>query len=86
MESLADFFGTYRLVKPGGKVLDERATLIKYFCDELKREPKVVGIRLAHYTLDQLYGLQSSYKDRLSRNGEETARKYWWAITRTTKI
>lgn len=81
-QAVSDLFGQYRLMKPEGKVLSERATLIKYFSDEVKREPRVIGVRLAHYTVDQLYALQSSYKDRVTRNGKETANKYFWWISR----
>ena len=86
MESIADLFGRFRTLLPKGKVLNERAELVKYFSEEMKREPKVTGIRLGHYTLDQLYALQSAYKDRLHRNGKETAIKYLWAVSRTSKI
>jgi len=72
-------------MKPGGKVLDERAELIKFFAEKLEREPKVVGIRLAHYTLSDLYALKSQYIDRLNRNGKEAARKHWWWQTKTQK-
>lgn len=85
MESIADLFGRKRTLTPKG-ALNERAELIKYFSEEMKREPKVTGIRLGHYTLDQLYALQSAYKDRLHRNGKETAIKYLWAVSRTSKI
>lgn len=85
MESLADLFGRYRTLTPKGKPLDERAELIRYFSEEFKREPRVVGVRLAHYKLDELYGLQSAYKDRLQRNGRDTARKYFWWVTKTKR-
>ena len=85
-QAASDLFGQYRLLKKEGRALDERSTLIKYFCDELKREPRVVGIRLGHYNISQLYSLQSAYKDRLTRNGAETARKYWWAVTKTRPV
>lgn len=42
-----------------------------------------MGIRLAHYSIDQLYALQSAYKDRLTRSGRSTADKYFWYITKT---
>lgn len=86
MESLTDLIGNYRLMKPGGKIIDERSTLIGYFSEEVKRPAKTVGIRLAHYSLDQLYGLQAAYKDRLNRDGRVTADKYWWAMTRTHSV
>lgn len=81
----ADLFGNYRIIK-GDRVLDERATLIKYFVDEIKRPPQFIGVRLSHYTLDQLYALQSSYKDRLNRNNRETADKWWWFTTKTQAV
>jgi len=85
MEHISDLFGRKRTITPKG-AMNERAELIKYFSEEMNREPKVVGIRLGHYKLDQLYALQSAFKDRLKRNGRETAMKYVWAITRTTKV
>lgn len=82
----ADLFGNYRLIKPNGRAVNERAALIGWFADEVKRKPVLIGIRLAHYkTIDDLYGLQSAYKDRLTRNGKETADKYFWYITRTNE-
>lgn len=86
MESLTDLLGNYRVMKPGGKIVDERSTLIGYFVEEIKRPAKMIGIRLQHYSLDQLYGLQASYKDRLRRDGQVTAHKYWWAVTRTKAV
>jgi hypothetical protein len=81
--SASDLFGNYRLIQQTGKPLNERSLLVKYFCDNLKRAPKYMGIRLAHYSIDQLYALQSAYKDRLTRSGRSTADKYFWYITKT---
>ena len=85
MEHISDLFGRERVFK-GGKPLSERASLVEYFSGEFSRDPKVVAIRLSHYTLSDLYGLQSAYKDRLNRNGREAAIKYLWVVTRTTRI
>lgn len=82
--SASDLFGNYRLIKEG-KPLNERATLIAYFVKEIGREPKLMGIRLAHYNIGQLYALKSSYEDRVRRNDKTTADKYFWALTRTQK-
>ena len=85
MESIADLFGRFRTLLPKGKVLNERAELVKYFSEALKRPPQYIGVRLGHYTLSDLYGLKSAYSDRLVRNGKVQADKYWWYITKTTK-
>jgi hypothetical protein len=79
-----DLFGRFRVIK-NGKPVDERSGLIGYFARELEIEPKVAGIRLAHYKINDLYYLQSSWKDRLNRDGRESARKWWWWQTKTTK-
>ena len=83
MESIADLFGRIRTALPGGKALDERSELVKYFSQKLERSPKIIGVRLAHYKLSDLYALKSSFNDRLKRNGREAAMKYWWWITKT---
>ncbi len=85
-QSLTDLFGNYRLLdKKKGNPLSERASLLSYFVSELKREPKVLGIRLAHYTLDAMYALKSGYADRLRRDGHTAAAKWFWYVTRTSK-
>ena len=88
--SMKDLLGNFRLVKSGGIPMSERATVIHFFeqqgfthKDGKKLTARELGVRLAHYNLDQLYGLKSSYSDRLQRNGKEAARKYWWSITKT---
>ena len=86
MESIGDLFGRLRTVLPKGRVLDERAELIQFFATKLDRTPQRIGVRLAHYSLSELYALKSSYNDRLTRNGKTTADKYWWWVTKTTKV
>lgn len=81
---IKDLFSRDHLLK-NDTPLSERATLIAYFSKEIGRPAKFIAIRLAHYTLDDLYGLKSMYKDRLQRNERATADKFWWAITRTQK-
>lgn len=83
--SIGDLFGKIRTITPKGP-LNERADLVKYFTDKIDRPAKVIGIRLAHYSLDNLYALKSAYNDRLQRNGKVSADKYFWAITKTTTI
>ncbi len=85
---ITDLFGNHRTLRAdsrGPRPLDERATLIAYFSKEIDRPAKLIGIRLAHYDLRMLYALQSAFKDRLNRNDRETARKYFWFITKTAK-
>lgn len=79
--SIADLFGRHHALR-GGKVLNERATLIGFFSTEMTRPAPQIGVRLAHYSLDDLYGLQSAFKDRLHRDGKEQAQKYFWWMTR----
>jgi hypothetical protein len=85
MESMADLFGRWRPLTAKGAVLSERASLVAYFEKEIQRAAKIIGVRLGHYSLSELYALRSQYKDRLDRDGKTAARKYWWAITRTTR-
>lgn len=65
MESITDLFGKYRLMKPGGKTLDERATLIKYFHERARDkegqlfEVSYIGMRLSHLKVNDLYYLKS---------------------------
>lgn len=63
--------------------IGERASLIKFFSDQVEKSPKIVGIRLSHYSMDQLYALKSSYSDRLNRNGRVAARKYFFWQSKT---
>ena len=79
--SAQDLFGRFHLVRDG-KPLNERATLIQYFSGEIRRNPKLLAIRTAHYTLDQLYALRSGYVDR-KRESLSKAQKWFWYITRT---
>lgn len=82
-----DLFGIERFLssKKEGKAISERAGLVKYFSESMGRPAQFVGVRMAHLSLDQLYGLQSAHKDRVNRNGDVAAARYWWFITRTTK-
>ena len=90
---IKDLFGNLRWFKPHAtesRPLSERAALIRFFeqqnfthKDGTKLTARELGVRLAHYNLYELYGLKSSYSDRLTRNGKEAARKYWWYITET---
>lgn len=80
-----DLFGNYRLVTEK-KPLDERATLIAYFVEQFHREPKVLGIRLSHCSLSDLYAIKSMFDDRLKRNGQDAAEKWFWWSTRTHKV
>lgn len=86
MDSIADLFGRQRTALPQGKVLNERAELVKWFSTKMQRKPQQIAVRLAHLTLSDLYYLQSDYKDIQRRRGTEAAVKMIWAVTRTTKI
>lgn len=75
-----------RTVLPKGRVLNERAELVKWFSSKMDRKPQQIGVRLAHLTLSDLYYMQSDYKDVQRRRGTEAAVKMLWAVTRTTKV
>lgn len=92
--SLFELLKDYQPPKKGS----ERGELLQYFSKEVERPIKYIGVRLSHYTLDQLYGLQSTYKDRLVRpcgdclkqgatsackHSVVTAQKFWWWTTKT---
>jgi hypothetical protein len=83
-QSMMDLLGSYRIIPRQGKT--ERGELLDYFSKEIERPVRFVAVRTSHYTLDQLYALRSSFKDRLNRNGRETARKWWWWITKTKSV
>ncbi len=80
--SASDLFGRMRIIKKEGKVESERASLIRYFTTVMEKAPQVVGVRLAHYSLKDLYYLQSDHKDRARRDAL-AAKKWLWVITRT---
>jgi hypothetical protein len=84
--AIKDLWGIDRFTKAQGKVLDERATLIKFFADEMHREPRHLGVRLHHYSLTDLYALKSTFLDRKNRNGIEPAHRYFWWITKTIEV
>jgi hypothetical protein len=94
--SLFDLLKDWKPPKKGS----ERGELLTYFSKEIGRPVKYIGIRMAHYSVDQIYGLKSAYKDRLVRpcgdclrdgatgackHSNVTAQKYWWWITKTTR-
>jgi hypothetical protein len=81
----SDLFGRYRILK-GDKAINERAGLIKFFTEKTGKEAKVIGIRLAHYKIDELYALQSGYNDRVRTGNKETADKWFWFTTRTKVV
>lgn len=98
---ISDLFGNDRLMKAKGKALDERATLIEYFCRGVAHSPARIGIRVSHYNLSDLYALKSSFEDRLRRpcgdclghgatgsclHSRTTAQKYFWWVTRTEEV
>jgi hypothetical protein len=98
---ISDLFGNARLFSKKG-ALDERATLIKYFCGETGKPAKRMGMRLSHIkSINDLYALQSQYKDRLRRpchtclsaggtgtceHSMDTARKYFYWATKTQPV
>lgn len=65
---------------------NERGELIKHFSLKVDRPIKLIGIRLAHYDTSQLYALRSTFNDRERTHGIETARKYFWWISRKTVV
>ena len=80
-------------MKSDGKILSERADLIRFFQEEkfIDKNGKVfqarfIAVRLGHFTTDQLYALKSGYLDRKKRNGDTMARKYFWFTTKTQEL
>lgn len=69
------------------KVKSERADLIGYFHSKLLNKdgqpfkPRVIAIKLAHLTLEDLYYLKSVSEDLLNRQGLTAMSKhFWWSI------
>lgn len=74
--SASDLFGNYRLIKQGGKPLNERATLLKYFHERAKDryglpfDISYIGMLLAHLKdVRDLYYLKSICEDSVRRGG-----------------
>lgn len=83
--SAQDLFGNVRIFKPQGKVESERSSVLRFFVDKTGRDAKYIAIRTAHFSLEQLYYLQSAWKDREHRDGVETARKHFYYMIKTQK-
>ncbi|MBT9167798.1 MAG: hypothetical protein DDT19_01141 [Syntrophomonadaceae bacterium] len=81
MKEISGLLKGYTLPVVKGK--SERGELVKFFADAVERPPRVVAIRLSHYSVSELYAVKSGFSDRLTRNGIVAARKYFWAISRT---
>lgn len=64
----------------------ERGELIEFFSLKMERTPRHIAVRLAHYTLSDLYALKSAVSDRFTRNGKDAAQKYFWWATKTTSV
>jgi hypothetical protein len=79
--SIADLFGNRQFVKKGRRT--ERGDLVSFFSNEMQREPRYIAFRLSHLTIPDLYYIKSVYTDTQRRNGNVSAIKYLWAITRT---
>ncbi len=64
---IIDLFGNSRFLKKDGRALSERATLIKFFADQLHLTPKRTAVRLGHFKgLDDLYVIKSCFNDRFA--------------------
>lgn len=88
---IADLFGNYRTLKPGGKALDERAELIKFFYEQgfthkngTRFTKAQLGIRCAHLKPDHLYRIKSEYLDKKHRG--ENAGYYFMGATKTKTV
>lgn len=84
-------FGKYERVRDRKT---ERGELLKYFADELNesrgKRPKLtigrMGKVLEGLEVKDLYYMQSAFKDRLNRNGRESASKwFWWSLKEEKK-
>lgn len=84
MNTLFDLLQDYKLPEKSRKT--ERGELLKFFSQEVQRPIRLIGIRLSHYSIQDLYGLKSAYTDRLGRDGRDAANKNWWWTTRTEKV
>lgn len=89
--SISDLFGRLRDLKPGGKALNERSSLIKFFYDQkfthrdgARFSKQELGVRCAHLKLSDLYYIQSVYKDKMHRG--ENAVYYFMGATKTKSI
>lgn len=85
LAAISTLFGEQRFMKPQGKVESERSTLIRWFAEQTGKDPKVIAIRLSRYHISELYYMQSTYKDRLNRDGKETADRHFWWNTKTVR-
>ena len=80
-----DLFGGTRIFKEKGKVESERSSAVRWFVEKTGRDPKYIAIRTAHFSLEQLYYLQSAWRDRENRDGVDTARKHFYYMIKTMK-
>ena len=75
---IKDLFGNERFLKKG-KILNERAGLIKYFHERARNkldeqfDVSYIGMILAHLTLQDLYSFKSMLEDRA-----RTKRNFNW--------
>lgn len=72
---------------PPKRNLTERGELLRFFNERVKNikgKPygfPMMGKKLAHLTLQDLYYFQSVYKDIENRKGEIAAQKFfWWSL------
>lgn len=83
---ISDLFGRYaqleRMEKP--RKTSERAEALRYFVETFNLNPKRLAPKMSHIKTNDLYPLQSQVKDRIHRQGIETARKYFYWTIRTT--
>lgn len=86
--SMGDVFKRYapleRVKKP--RKTSERAEAIKYFVETFKLNPKRLAPKMSHIQTNDLYPLQSQVKDRVQRQGIETARKYFYWTIKTSIV
>lgn len=98
--SITDLFGRSVPVGKNGKVLSERATLVKYFVDHAedrkgKMNPGRVGFMLAHCSVPDLYAFKSILESEIARPWPQEAgpcppqsvrwNRIFWARLRTDK-
>ena len=69
------------------KIKSERAELIKFFVDNLRNKKdekfpaKMIAIKLSHIPTKDLYYMISVFKDKVNRDGLQSANKwFWWSI------
>lgn len=80
-----DLFGNYRIIQKG-KLLSERAALIKYFWERARNKEgnhfpeSFIGYKLSHLSLEDLYAFKSQLCDREKTQQGFNWNKVFWGM------